>query len=125
MEAEKINIKFHKNCENTSKILKISRCHFLKFDIYFPGLSWEIFFGVKLQLTNYISLNFLMDSILNVFNCRQVVETFRLYGHSSRFADIIYFIKKRKTKLFLPPILNRVVSLFKLPVRNNKQLNYE
>ena len=32
-----MNFKFHKNCENTSKILKIScvRCHFVKFDIYF------------------------------------------------------------------------------------------
>ena len=47
-EPEKINVKFHKNCENTSKILKIScvRCHFVKFDIYFLGISQEIFFGV-------------------------------------------------------------------------------
>ena len=39
-EPEKINVKFHKNCENTGKILKISfvRCHFVKFDIRFPGL---------------------------------------------------------------------------------------
>ena len=38
---EKISVKFHKNCENTSKILKISyiRCHFVKFDTYFLGLS--------------------------------------------------------------------------------------
>ena len=38
---EKINVKFHKNCENTGKILKISyvRCHFVKFDIHFLGLS--------------------------------------------------------------------------------------
>ena len=41
MEPEKINVNFHKNCENTGKILKISRvrCHFVKFDIYFVGLS--------------------------------------------------------------------------------------
>ena len=34
--------------EYTSQILKIScpRCHFVKFDVYFLGLSWEIFFGV-------------------------------------------------------------------------------
>ena len=32
-----MNIKFHKNCENTGKILKIT-CHFVKFDMYFLGL---------------------------------------------------------------------------------------
>ena len=39
---------FYKNCENTGKILKIScvRCHFVKFDISFLGLTQEIFFGV-------------------------------------------------------------------------------
>ena len=38
-----MNVKFHKNCENTGKILKIScvRCHFVKFDKYFLGLSLE------------------------------------------------------------------------------------
>ena len=43
-----MNAKFHKNCDYTGKILKISfvRCHFVKFDICFLGLSWEIFFGV-------------------------------------------------------------------------------
>ena len=43
-----MNVKFHKNCENTSKILKIScaRCNFVKFDIHFLGLPREIFFGV-------------------------------------------------------------------------------
>ena len=43
-EPKKINVKFHKNCENTDmtdKILKIScvRCHFMKLDIHFLGLS--------------------------------------------------------------------------------------
>ena len=39
-ESEKMIVKFHKNCEKTGKILKIScvRCHFLKLDIYFLGL---------------------------------------------------------------------------------------
>ena len=39
--AEKINVNFHKNSENRAKILKFScvRCHFVKFDIYFLGLS--------------------------------------------------------------------------------------
>ena len=32
-----MNIKFHNNCENTGKILKIT-CHFVKFDMYFLGL---------------------------------------------------------------------------------------
>ena len=45
-EPEKMNVKFHKNCENTGTILKISslRCNFVKFDIHF--LPKEIFFGV-------------------------------------------------------------------------------
>ena len=38
----------HKNCESTGKIMKISyaRCHVVKFDIIFLGLSRQIFFGV-------------------------------------------------------------------------------
>ena len=37
---DKINVKFHQNCETTGKILKIScvRCHLVKFDIRFLGL---------------------------------------------------------------------------------------
>ena len=43
---EKINDKFHKNCGNTGKIIKISceRCIFVKFDIYFilrKALRWD------------------------------------------------------------------------------------
>ena len=36
-----MNVKFHKNCENTGKGLKIScvRCNFVKFDIHFPASS--------------------------------------------------------------------------------------
>ena len=43
-----MNVKFHKNCDYTGKIQKISceRCHFVKFDICFLGLSWKVFFGV-------------------------------------------------------------------------------
>ena len=43
-----MNVKFHKDCENTGKILKIARVrsNFVKFDIYFLGLRSEIFFGV-------------------------------------------------------------------------------
>ena len=37
-----MNVKFHKNCENTAKILEVShvRCNFVKFDIliHFLGL---------------------------------------------------------------------------------------
>ena len=42
-----MNVKFHKNCENAGKILKIScvRYNFVKFDIHFLGLPSEIFFG--------------------------------------------------------------------------------
>ena len=92
-EPKKINVKFHKNCENTDKIVKIScvRCHFVKFDINIIFLgSRKKFSSVLLQVTNkyYIYspwcdvvfiilvqgfcllkiklLYFLMDSILNV-----------------------------------------------------------
>ena len=43
-----MNVKFHKNCENSGKILKIScvTYQFVKFDIYFLGLPYEIFLGV-------------------------------------------------------------------------------
>ena len=43
-----MNVKLHKNCQNTGKILKIScvRCNFVKFDIHFLGLPLEIFFDV-------------------------------------------------------------------------------
>ena len=43
-----MNVKFHKNCQKTGKILKIS-CEdviFVNFNTYFLGLPWEIFFGV-------------------------------------------------------------------------------
>ena len=35
-----MGVKFHKNCENTGKILKnlCVRCNFVKFDIHFLGL---------------------------------------------------------------------------------------
>ena len=48
MGAGENNVKFHKNCEKTGKILKIScvRCNFVKFHIYFLGLLEEIFLGV-------------------------------------------------------------------------------
>ena len=40
-EPKKMNVKFHKNCESTGKIPKIScaRCHFVKFDIRFLELQ--------------------------------------------------------------------------------------
>ena len=43
-----MNVKFHKNCDYTGKILKIScvRCNSVKFDIHFLGLPWEMFFCV-------------------------------------------------------------------------------
>ena len=43
-----MNAKFHKNCDYTVKIFKIScvRCNSVKFDIHFLGLSLKIFFGV-------------------------------------------------------------------------------
>jgi len=38
---EKMNVKFHKNCENANKFLKIScvRCNSVKFDFHFLGHS--------------------------------------------------------------------------------------
>ena len=43
-----MNVKFHKNCKKTGKVLKIScaRCNIVKLDIHFLGLSSEIFFYV-------------------------------------------------------------------------------
>ena len=43
-----MNLKVHKNCENTGKILKISsvRCNFVKFDFHFLGLPSEVYFRV-------------------------------------------------------------------------------
>ena len=41
-----MNVKFHKNCEYTGKILRV-RCNFVKFDIRFLGLPSEFFFGVS------------------------------------------------------------------------------
>ena len=40
------NVKFHKKCENTGKILKIScvRSNFVKFNIHFLRLPWEIYY---------------------------------------------------------------------------------
>ena len=39
-ESKKMNVKFHKNCENTGKVVKMScvRYNFVKFDIHFLGL---------------------------------------------------------------------------------------
>ena len=50
-----MNVKFHKNCENTGKILKIScvRCHFVKFDIYF-----DIYFRITTLIQTFKVLNF-------------------------------------------------------------------
>ena len=48
-EPKKTNVKSHKNCDNTGKILKQNsyvRCHFVEFDIYFLALLWGIFFCV-------------------------------------------------------------------------------
>ena len=44
-----MNVKFHKNCKNTGKILKIScaRCNFVKFDIHFHFLNFLVDSRVK------------------------------------------------------------------------------
>ena len=43
-QSEEMNVKFHKNCENAGKPLKISceRCNFVKFDIHFLGVSFSL-----------------------------------------------------------------------------------
>ena len=48
MGAQENDGKFHKNCDYTGKILKIScvRCNSVKSDIHVLRLPWEIFFGV-------------------------------------------------------------------------------
>ena len=49
-----MNVKFHKNCDYTGKILKISRvrCNLMKFDI-FSG-SHKKFLLVLLQMIYYV-----------------------------------------------------------------------
>ena len=68
-----MNVKFHKNCENTGTILKTScfRCNFVKFlhlsplknvkknAICFKLFWYKVFVHWKLEL-----LNFLVDSVL-------------------------------------------------------------
>ena len=56
-EPEKMNVKFHKiicytwNFQNLTCVFTI----LVKFDFYFLGLPWKIFFKlVLLQMTNYI-----------------------------------------------------------------------
>ena len=41
-----MNLKFHRNCENTGKISCVHvMLHFVKFEIFFVGLPQEIFFN--------------------------------------------------------------------------------
>ena len=56
-----MNVEFHKNCDYTGKILKIScvRCNFVKFDIHFLGLPREIVFDV---LASAASLSMLCNA---------------------------------------------------------------
>ena len=54
-ESEKMNVKFHKNWENTGKILNFScvRCNWRNLTFIFSG-SNKKFSSVLLQITNYI-----------------------------------------------------------------------
>ena len=49
-----MNLKFHKNCDYTGKILKIScvRCISMKFDIHFLGLPFTIAFFAAVNHNN-------------------------------------------------------------------------
>ena len=49
-----MNVKFHKNCESTGEILKIScvKCNFVKFDNHFVGLA-VLFLSLLLVLKAY------------------------------------------------------------------------
>ena len=53
-ESEKMNVKFHKNCESTGEILKIScvKCNFVKFDNHFVRLAL-LFLSLLLFLKAY------------------------------------------------------------------------
>ena len=90
---EKINVKFHKNCKNTAKILKISwaKCHFVKFGIYFLG-SYKKFSLVLLQITNYIfspskirghSLAFMKILIVNNSQLQECQPSMQLHMYST------------------------------------------
>ena len=53
-----MNAKFHYDCENTGKILKISyaSCYFVKFDIYFSGPHEKFSFVLLQMLVTSIAL---------------------------------------------------------------------
>ena len=77
-----MNAKFHKKCENTGKILKIScvRSHFVKFDIYFLLFLLPCFVnkgegkGCQAQHQNVIPS---IDPSCNVFYCGGGLVTWR------------------------------------------------
>ena len=50
-----MNVKCHKNCENTGKVLKMPlvRCNFVKFDIHFFRAPVRKFLWVLLHMTDY------------------------------------------------------------------------
>ena len=82
-----MNVKFHKNCENTSKILKIScvRCNFVKFDIHFLMTSYNegSFFLVARERT--LGTRLVFTEATTVVSRPEKIRTFKmLYFQNER-----------------------------------------
>ena len=62
-KPEKINVKFHKNCEYAGKILTIScvRCHFVKFDIWGPCFCFFFWLFCKAVLHRLLNTGLLKN----------------------------------------------------------------
>ena len=82
------NVKFHKKCENTGKILKIScvRSNFVKFNIHFLGLPWEIYYrwliiSSALEECNILSIILLQGFCPLKIKITQFPDGFRLKLH--------------------------------------------
>ena len=65
-----MNVKFHKNYENTGKLLKIScvRCNFVKFFVVLLQITNYIFSPLKMQKIMQYALNYSGTRFLSTDN---------------------------------------------------------
>ena len=92
-----MNVRFHKNCENTGKILKISfvSCNFVKF---ISPSSQKKFSLVLLQMTNYIL------SDLTMYNVEKNEICFKLFWYK------VFIHRKSKLLNFLVDSVDALVT---------------
>ena len=82
-----MNVKFHKNCENTSKILKIScvRCNFVKFDIHFLMTSCNEGFFFLVARERTLGTRLVFTEATTVVSRTEKIRTFKmLYFQNER-----------------------------------------